>query len=286
MEWIEKLNDAVRYIEENLSGEIDMEKAAEKACCSLYHFQRMFSYVSGIPLSEYIRRRKMSLAALDLINGEKIIDISLKYGYTSPTAFNRAFKSIHGIAPSAARENGAALKSFPPISFKITIKGAEEMNFKIENKGSFRIMGKTVPLDKNMENNFMEIPKFWNRSACDGTVEKLCHIMGEDIKGILGVSVCPKEGGWKYFIAAVPKDNAKIMDGFEEYIIPSRTWAVFSGSGQCPKAIQDMEKRIFTEWLPSSGYEYDEGPDIELYFSPDPANAVFEVWIPVKKLCK
>lgn len=280
MEWIDRLNDAVKYIEENIYDGINLDTAAEKACCSLYHFQRMFSYVSGIPLSEYIRRRKMSLAAIDLINGEKIIDTALKYGYSSPTAFNRAFKSIHGIAPSMAKSKGTALKSYPPITFKITIKGADEMNFKIEKKESFRIIGKTVPMDKNIEKNFAEIPAFWNKAAVDGTIDKLCTVMSPDLKGILGVSVCQKDDDWKYFIAAV---SDKDIENFEEYIIPSHTWAVFAGNGPCPKAIQELEKRIFTEWFPSSGYEYDEGPDIELYLTPNPSEAVFEVWVPIKE---
>ena len=132
MEWIERLNGAMSYIEENLKNEIDYDKAAKIACCSTYHFQRMFSYMANMTLSEYIRRRRMSLAAVDLQNGEKIIDVALKYGYTSPTAFNRAFQGVHGIAPSLLRSDGVSVKSYLPISFKITIKGAEEMNYRIE----------------------------------------------------------------------------------------------------------------------------------------------------------
>ncbi len=106
MEWIERLNKAVNYIEENITETIDMEEVSKIAYCSSYHFQRIFAYIADIPLSEYIRRRRMSLAAVDLQSGtEKVIDISLKYGYDSPTAFNRAFKSVHGIAPSQARED-------------------------------------------------------------------------------------------------------------------------------------------------------------------------------------
>ncbi len=101
MEWIEGLNKSMNYIEEHLTEEIDYEQAAKLACCSTYHFQRMFAYMANLPLSEYIRRRRMSLAAVDLQNGDnKIIDVALKYGYNSPTAFNRAFQNIHGIAPS------------------------------------------------------------------------------------------------------------------------------------------------------------------------------------------
>ena len=133
MEWIERFNDAIAYIEKNLTDEMDYEQLGRIACCSSYHFQRMFSYMAGMPLSEYIRRRKMSLAAVDLQGGEmKISDVALKYGYSSPTAFNRAFQAIHGFAPSLMKTEGVSVKSFPPITFKITVKGAGEMNYRIE----------------------------------------------------------------------------------------------------------------------------------------------------------
>ena len=162
MEWIERLNHAIDYIEKHLTTEIDYEQLGRIACCSSYHFQRMFTYMAGIPLSEYIRRRKMSLAAVDLQGKNmKIIDVAGKYGYQSPTAFNRAFQSVHGIAPSAVKNEGVSIKSFPPILFKITVKGAEEMNYRIETKDAFRIAGVSVPLHKDIEKNFTVIPAKW-----------------------------------------------------------------------------------------------------------------------------
>lgn len=126
MDWIENLNKALAYMEEHMTEEIDYVQVAKIACCSSYHFQRMFAYIAGVPLAEYIRRRKMSLAAIDLQTGdEKIIDIALKYGYSSPTAFNRAFQSVHGIAPSLIKESSMALKSYPAISFKLIINTLE-----------------------------------------------------------------------------------------------------------------------------------------------------------------
>ncbi len=123
MEWVERLNDAVGYIEKHLTEEIDYGQLGRIACCSSYHFQRMFAYMAGIPLSEYIRRRKMSLAAVDLQGKDmKVIDVANKYGYSSPTSFNRAFQSVHGIAPSAVKNGGISVKSFPPVTFKITVK--------------------------------------------------------------------------------------------------------------------------------------------------------------------
>lgn len=281
MEWIERLNSAVYYMEEHLTEEIDYERLAKIACCSVYHFQRMFTYMAGVPLSEYIRRRRMSLAAVELQSGDgKIIDIALKYGYTSPTAFNRAFQSIQGIAPSAARKEGVSIKSYPPISFQIMVKGAVEMNYRIEEKEAFRIVGLSRPLDREVEKNFEVVPKMWQQASMDGSIPALAAMMNGQPKGLLGVSACGNEDDWKYFIAVASDLPLEEGKPWEEYLIPASTWAVFAGTGD-NLSIQELERRIVTEWLPTSGYEYANAPDIEVYLNPDPANAQYEVWIPV-----
>ena len=281
MDWIERLNEAIRYIEENLTGKIEYEKLGQIACCSAYHFQRMFTYMAGMPLSEYIRKRKMSLAAVDLQEDEaKVIDIAAKYGYTSPTAFNRAFQSVHGINPSSVKNEGTAIKSFPPITFKITVKGVEEMNYRIETKGAFRIVGKSYPLSREIEQNFLEVPQMWDGAVKDGTIKKIISLMDAQPQGVLGVSACSDDAQWRYYIAV--SSSADIDDSLEEYIIPESMWAIFPGAGT-GKSIQELEKRIVTEWLPTSGFEFTEGPDIEVYFNPDPQKTTYEVWIPVKK---
>lgn len=280
MDWIERLNDAISYIEKHLTDEIDYEKLGQIACCSSYHFQRMFTYMAGIPLSEYIRRRKMSLAAVDLQEkGAKVIDMAGKYGYSSPTAFNRAFQSVHGIAPSAVKSEGVSIKSFPPITFKITVKGVEEMNYRIETKEPFRIAGVSVPLYKDIEKNFTVIPSKWEEIATNGTLQKLLGMMDTPPMGVLGVSTCNDTDPWKYYIAV---STSKDSDGLEEYTVPAATWAIFPGTGT-NQSIQELERRIVTEWLPTSGYEYGDAPDIEVYLNPDPQNAQYEVWIPVVK---
>lgn len=282
MEWIERLNKAIIYIEEHLTEEMDYEELGKIACCSAYHFQRMFAYMANVPLSEYIRRRKMSLAAVDLQGGdEKIIDIAQKYGYNSPTAFNRAFQTVHGMAPSHVKGGGVAVKSFPPLMFKIMVKGVEELNYRIEKKEAFRIVGVSQPLHKEVEENFMIVPKMWQDAAMNGTIQKLEGMMDAPVMGVLGVSACNDEEQWKYFIAV--SSSAPVDEGLEEYVVPAFTWAIFPGEGACPQAIQELEQRIVAEWLPSSGYEYDNGPDIEVYLNPDPRQAKFEVWIPVIK---
>ena len=278
MEWIERLNDAVGYIEEHLTEEIDYERLGKIACCSSYHFQRMFTYMAGVPLSEYIRRRRMSLAAVDLQStGIKIIDVAGKYGYNSPTAFNRAFQSVHGIAPSAVKNEGVSVKSFPPVSFKIIVKGVEEMNYRIETKDAFRIVGVSVPLEKDIEKNFAVIPRKWQEIVMNGTLQKLTGLMDTQPMGVLGVSTCNDTEPWRYYIAVASSQTDRDL---EEYTVPAATWAVFPGTGT-NQSIQELERRIVTEWLPTSGYEYGNAPDVEVYLNPDPQNAQYEVWIPV-----
>lgn len=278
MEWIERLNDAIDYIEAHLTEEINYERLGQIACCSAYHFQRMFAYMAGIPLSAYIRRRRMSLAAVDLRSeGMQVIDAAGKYGYSSPTAFNRAFRSIHGVAPSAVKSGGVAVKTYPPIRFQITIKGAEEMEYRIETREAFRIVGVSVPLERDIEKNFAVIPRKWQEVSMNGTLQKLIGMM--ETPGLLGVSTCGDAEPWRYYIAV---STSRDRDGLEEYVVPAATWAVFPGVGSS-QSIQDLERRVVTEWLPTSGYEYGNAPDMEVYLNPDPQNARYEVWIPVVK---
>ena len=279
MEWVERLNETLRYLEEHLTDEPDYERMGQIACCSAYHFQRMFTYMAGMTLSEYIRRRKMSLAAVDLQNGEKVIDVAEKYGYRSPTAFNRAFRSVHGIAPSSAQEKGVSVKSFPPITFSITVQGASEMEYRVETREAFRIVGISAPLDQEIEKNFAAVPQLWEKAVSGGVLERLAALMDGAPMGLLGVSACQDSGEWKYFIAV---STAKEAGQFEEYTVPASVWAVFPGQGT-NQSIQELERRIITEWFPASGYEYANAPDIEVYLNPDPANARYEVWVPVIK---
>ncbi len=281
MDWIERLNCAMNYIEENLTESIDLDEISKITLCSPYHFQRIFTYMAGIPLSEYIRRRKMSRAAVDLQDeNNKVIDISLKYGYNSPTAFNRAFQRIHTIAPSEVKRSGCSLKAYPPISFKISIRGDSVMDYRIEKKDAFRIVGISARLEKEIEKNFEVVPSLWGDAVQNGTLEKLVSRMDGELKGLLGVSSCNEEADWRYYIG-VSSNQATDM-GLEEFEVPEATWAIFTGKGT-NLSIQELERRIVTEWLPTSGYEYGNAPDIEVYINPNPEDTVYEVWIPVVK---
>ncbi|HEX3023036.1 MAG TPA: AraC family transcriptional regulator, partial [Lachnospiraceae bacterium] len=162
MEWLNRLSNAIEYMEEHLAEEISYEEAAKIACCSTFYFQRMFSYVAGISLSEYIRRRRMTQAAFELQNTDrKVIDIAMKYGYTSASSFNRAFHSIHGASPIVARQSRCNLNSYPPIRFSVNVIGGEAMSYRVVEKESMRVVGVRTPLLPDMEENQRMVPLFW-----------------------------------------------------------------------------------------------------------------------------
>lgn len=260
LDWVKQLNIAIRYIEDHLTGTIEYDELAKMLCCSTYQFQRMFAFMNNVPLSEYIRRRKLSLAVADIQKGERVIDIALKYGYSSPTAFSRAFQCLHGITPSEARKKGTLLKTYPPISFKLTITGTEELTYRIEERSAFEVAGVSMLLDKSLEKNFCTVPQFWDNAVQDGTLAKLNSLDKGEVCDLLGISVCGDYETWKYYIAVATSETAKFE--FGKLIIPASKWAIFSGKGT-NVSLQDLERRVITEWLPFSGFEYGNAPDFE-----------------------
>ena len=284
MEWLKKWNESIDYIEENLDSEIDYDKAAKIACCSTFHFRRMFSYITNMPLSEYIRRRRMTLAAFDLQSTDKkIIDIAYKYGYDSPTSFNRAFQSVHGVPPKKAKVKDVTLKAFPKITINIMVKGDVKMNYKIVKKDAFRIVGVKRHYKMDIEDNFMEVPLFWQETFQSGMIPKISKLNNQEPSAILGVSTCMNGKDFDYYIAVA--SDKETPESLFEYTVPKCTWAVFESIGPMPNAIQDLQKRIVTEWLPTSGYEYADAPDIEVYLEGDNMAADYrcEVWLPIEK---
>ena len=284
MDWLDRLNDSISYVEDSLCGKFSLERAAQLACCSAFHYQRMFSYIAGIPLGEYIRRRRMTEAAFELQKGGvKVLDAALKYGYDSPTAFNRAFQSVHGVSPAAARAEGVPIKAYPRISFKLSIRGEAEMTYRIENREAFRIVGAKRSYQMDVEGNFAEIPQFWGEMAQAGLIPRLCALMDGGLPGVLGICTCMSGREFDYYIAVT--SDVPLPDGLAEYEIPACTWAIFDCIGPMPQAIQALQTRIVSEWLPLSGYEYADAPDIELYLAGDQSADDYrcEVWLPVTK---
>lgn len=284
MEWLKKLSAAIDYIENNLDGDISYDEAAKIACCSTFYFQRIFSYVAGVSLSEYIRRRRMTQAAFDLQRtGAKVIDIALKYGYSSPTSFNRAFRNVHNIPPAAARITGNTFNAYPAIHFSVQVTGENAMTYRITQKHSMRMVGVRIPLAKDMEENYRIIPEFWKSVLKNNLFSKICSLANQYPKGVSGVSVCENHRNIFYYIAVAT--NKPVPPDMFEFEIPAATWAVFENIGYFKENVQNIFKKFYTEWLPFSGYEYAGLPDIEVYpiCKETPVSGHSEVWIAIKK---
>ncbi len=285
MDFLNHMNSALAYIEDNLEGAIDYKTIEKLACCSITSFQRMFSYMAGINLSEYIRRRRMTRAAFELLESKaKVIDLSMKYGYESPDSFTRAFHNIHGIVPSMARNEGVSLKAFPPLTFHISMIGAVEMNYRIEKKEAFRIVGMKKHFQAP-EDDPGSVDVFWKEVYENGSYEKLMKLSSGEPKGVHGFIQVLSEEKVDYTIACITEKEPLL--GMEYFIIPKATWAIFEVNGPVDIALADAWKRIFTEWLPTSNYKYGETIDIECF--PNPGNRgasdfKFEIWLPVEKL--
>ncbi|MFA1712239.1 GyrI-like domain-containing protein [Peribacillus frigoritolerans] len=289
MDSLKNMNGAIKFIEENLTNEIDFKEVARLAYCSEYHFKRMFSFLAGISLSEYIRRRRLTLAAFELKNNNvKVIDVAIKYGYSSPDSFARAFQHLHGITPSEARSNGHSLKAYPPMSFQLSIKGGSEMNYRMEEKEAFHIIGikKRVPIIFNGVNP--EIASMW-KSLDEITINELKNLSNVEPLGLLSASANFSEGRLEekgeldHYIGAAT--TRECPDNLTQLKVDASTWAVFEAVGPFPETLQIVWGRIYSEWFPSSNYEQREGPEILWNENKDITSPTFrsEIWIPVRK---
>jgi AraC family transcriptional regulator len=283
-----QMNLAMNYIEANLAGEIDFRKVARLACCSEYHFKRMFSFLSGFTLSEYIRRRRLTLAALELHNRNvKIIDLAVKYGYDSPDSFTRAFQALHGVTPTEARKSDVVLKAFPPMTFQLIIKGGNKMDYRIVEKKAFQIAGIKKQIRLIYEGMNPQMDDMW-ASLTEKDFLELKRISNVEPMGILCVSANFSEGRAEgtlldQYIGVAT--SQRVPERWEVLPVDAGTWAVFTVIGEFPKALQDVWARIYSEWFPSSGYELTGGPEILWNESKDTSgpNYKSEIWIPVIK---
>lgn len=288
MDWITGIQNAINYIENHLTEEIDYDKAAAEAACSSFYFQRIFSILCDISLSEYIRNRRLTLAGNELnASNAKVLYVALKYGYESPESFARAFSKFHGITPSEAKKNGSKLKSFTRLSVKITLSGGTVMDYKIVEKEAFEIIEKVEAHSIENETNSKSIPDFWTRSHNDGTVKELFENATDNtfIFGVCYGNNSDSAKTFNYSIGAICDENTIVPKGFRKNTIPARTWAIFECKGAMPKAIQDMWHKITAEFFPTSGYEPTCEMDIEAYTEGDMGSENYrsEIWIPVVK---
>ncbi len=290
MSWLERMNSAIEYIEENITGEIVIEDVAEIACCSKYHFHRVFYSCFNITFAEYIRRRKFTLAAVDVVsNREKIIDIALKYGYDSPNAFTRAFRNIHGVNPSEVRLSQVKLATYNRVFFPSDTIGVEKMDYQIVEKPSFTIIGKSKSFD--FDEFAKNGKKFWKEYVDSDEYKALCQLTNGK-PGLLT--------GAPLLTAYFPKENSKLDEfldvlgiefisdshatSFEIHTVPSATYAEFECSY---RNAMKTNRYIYGEWFSATGYERDgDKPDIVAYF-PMPYRHFSEMsvrwWVPVIK---
>lgn len=290
MEWIKGIQRALDYVEEHLTEEIDYEAAAKEACSSAFHFQRVFRILCGFSLGEYIRMRRLSLAASDLIEtSDKVIDIALRYGYDTPESFTRAFARFHGITPTEARRGGN-IKSFSRLSVKLILTGGSTMDYRIEKLDAIKVVCKRKRVEKPAgEGPAEEISAFWDACTADGSIRKLTGYFPKEprLKGLLGIchSAKSEDDSFPYGIG-VEYDGREVEDGLGVVEIPAHTYAVFTCKGKMPEAFAETYKKIVTEFFPRSDrYEYIPEVELEVYPSDkvnDP-NYVCEIWVAVKE---
>ncbi|ERJ11140.1 AraC family transcriptional regulator [Haloplasma contractile] len=251
MEWLERMNDCIKYLEDHIEDKLDIDALASELYISKFHLQRLFHMLTGVTIGEYVRNRKLTLAAGDLTtNNAKVIEVAYKYGYESPKSFSRAFRKLHGVSPSVAKTSTSHLKAYPKMSFQIQLKGEQDMNYKLIEKESFKVVGKGLRTTKKDGQNIKNIPSFWEDCINNGDCQRIKELNTE--KPMLGVCFNHDVESVSYYIA-VEKPEALNECMFEVKTIPFATWAVFESIGPMPDAIQTVTKRIFTEWFPSTG---------------------------------
>jgi AraC family transcriptional regulator len=285
---LERMNQALAIIEANLDGEIDFAQVERLALCTEYHFRRMFSFLAGVSLSEYVRRRRLTLAAFDLLHSDlSVIDAAIKYGYTSPDSFSRAFHSLHGVTPSEAKRSGQPLKAYPRMTFQLTVRGGTEMNYRIVEKAEFRIVGLMKRVSLIYEGVNPEIAAMW-QSLDEEKISVLKALSTVEPKGFISASTNFSEGrldggALDHYIGVAttqpsPKDLAQLD-------VPASIWAVFESVGPFPETLQNIWGRIYSEWFPSSTYQQAQGPEILWNESKEMDSPTFrsEIWIPVAR---
>ncbi|MFF9868107.1 GyrI-like domain-containing protein [Streptomyces sp. NPDC013953] len=283
---LERLNQAMEHIEAHLDQAIEVEELARIAATSEYHLRRMFSALAGMPLSEYVRRRRLTLAGAEVLAGrETLLEIAVRYGYGSGEAFARAFRAMHGIGPGEARRTGAELSSQSRMAFRLIIEGSSSMRYRVVDKADFTVAGlKTrVPLVHAGPNQAI---MDFVRGIAPETLERLEKLSDQEPHGI--VAVCDgldpsraEDTELDYYQGVITSVAAP--EGTTTLAVPAGTWAVFTTSGPAPQAIQELWRDVFTEWFPSNPYRSRTGPEIlRTRLSADKAAADAELWLPVE----
>lgn len=276
-DWMQSLQNTLDYVEAHLTEDLDVREIARQAGLSTFYFQRIFSALCGMGIGEYIRNRRLTLAAEELLTTpDRIIDIAAKYGYESPDSFNRAFQRFHGLPPSAARKPGAHLHAFGPIQLEQTMEEIKMLEYRIAEKPQFTVMG--LSRHFHSDTSYEEIPKWW-QEVMSSEKPPVC--------GIFGICMDEQDKDFEYLIADNYIPWNEIPEGCVTKVIPASTWAVFPCRGPLPQTLQDVNTRMWTQWLPNcKNYRLAANMNIEVYGPPTekPEDYYCEIWLPVEKL--
>ncbi|RNF39580.1 AraC family transcriptional regulator [Planococcus salinus] len=285
MALVESLQKAIDYMEQHLLEHPSIEAIAQQANVSPFHFQRMFLILTDLSVGEYLRCRRLTLAAQELIKSDhKIIDLAYKYGYDTPEAFTKAFRKQHGVSPSDARKGIGKLQSHNRLVIQVNLKGAEPMNYQIIEKDAFQVVGIKRECPCGEQGGVAGIPEFWSEVNANGTADRLAQLLNGDIKGLLGITNNYNEDNntIDYWIAT--EHTGEEPGDFAVLDFPKSKWVMFEVQGSAPTAMPEAWRQIYTEWIPSNGYEVADIPAIEAYTAPDPyrADASNQIWLAVK----
>ncbi|MET7648912.1 AraC family transcriptional regulator [Streptomyces sp. NPDC005426] len=285
---LERLNEAMDHIERRLDDRVDVAELARIAMTSEYHLRRMFSALAGIPLSEYVRRRRLTVAGAEVLAGERtLLEVAVRYGYASGEAFARAFRALHGVGPGEARRTGAALRSQPRMSFRLVVEGTSSMRYRIVEKEEFRVVGRKARVPLVHEGVNPAIAAFV-RSVGQETVRRIKELSDQEPEGIVQVSddlADSRAEGTEldYYHGVV--SSAPVPGDMDALPVAAGTWAVFESSGAFPQALQYLWRDVFTEWFPSNPYRSRPGPEIlRTRLSPNGTRADAQLWIPVERI--
>lgn len=279
------MDNTIEYIEYNLSDTIDNSIIEKKSCCSIYHFQRVFSYIFGIPLAEYIRCRRMTLAALELYQSDlNVRAVALKYGYDSQSSFSRAFKAFHGCSPAEARNGSKMINAYPRASFRININMGQNISYRIVKTPCTTWFGKSIKIDASQVDSdklFEKVFAFGNEIIKDGTHQRIIKKAGMVQESLLtSIRYAFREDGSHNFMYGAESGSKNIDKEFEVLKIKEISWAVFKHPYVIyPETTLPLYRQIYSEWFPTSGYVQAEGACLEKCY-----NDYIEVWIPIIKV--
>lgn len=286
---IEILNGLVDEIEAHLDGDLDVDAFAAASGTTGYHVRRMFSSLAGMPVSEYVRRRRMTAATADLVGHEDLLTIAVRYGYGSTEAFGRAFRAVHGVSHGDVRRDGGPLRSQHLLRFRLTVEGSTPMDARIIEKPAFRLIGHAARVPLIHEGVNPHIQAHIAALPADEH-DRLKALSSTEPAGLLQVSsdVDPDytEGSELTYVHGVAvAGDAEVPDDLDAIEVPGGTWVVFRTSGEYPAALQTTWAATATEWFPSNPWRLRPGPSIVavLERSPDFATATTELWLPVER---